>query len=141
MRGTDVDEVDRLAVDRSAEVRELVEARLLGSPVVRVAPVLHQLAHVVHWDPVLPAGVLDLIGEAGLRQTAAQFLQVRIVDLDPEALDDLAHLWLTGMAVPRSGDLGPRAGLLAAQVELRLFAADRHAVDQHVPHAGGLLGR
>ena len=82
-----VDEVDRLAVDAGAEVRQLVEPRLLRSPVVLVAPVLHQLAQVVDRDPVLPARALDLVGEAGPRQTAAQVLQDRVVDADLESLD------------------------------------------------------
>ena len=58
-----VDEVDRLPVDRGAEVLELVEPRLVRPPVVVVAPVLDELAQVVDRDPVLPARVLDLVRE------------------------------------------------------------------------------
>src|SRR4030095_11291956 len=36
--GASVDEMDRLAIDPGAEVREMIEPRLLGSPVVLVAP-------------------------------------------------------------------------------------------------------
>ncbi len=64
MLRTGVDEVDRLAVDRGAEVRELVELLLVLAPVVVVAPVVDELAQVVERDPVLPARVLDLVGDA-----------------------------------------------------------------------------
>ena len=63
--GTRVDEVDRLAVDAGAEVLELVEPRLLGAPVVLVAPVLDQLAQVGDRRSVLPARAVDLRREAG----------------------------------------------------------------------------
>ena len=82
VRRARVDEVDRLPVDVGAEVGELVQARLLRAPVVRVAPVRHQLAQVVDRDPVLPAGVLDLVGEAGLREAVAQVVEDRVVDVD-----------------------------------------------------------
>src|SRR5262245_3249564 len=75
VRGARLDEVDQLAVDPSAEVRKLVESRFLRAPVVRIAPVLHQITNVLDWNAVLPAGVLHLIGEAGPRQAEAQVLQ------------------------------------------------------------------
>jgi hypothetical protein len=69
-----------LAIDAGAEVRKLVEPRLLRSPVVLVVPVLDQLAQVVDRNPVLPTCALDLVGEASPCQAAAQVLQDRIVD-------------------------------------------------------------
>jgi hypothetical protein len=42
--GSGVDEVDRLSLDPGAEVRKLVQPRLLRAPVEGVAPVLDQLA-------------------------------------------------------------------------------------------------
>ena len=91
MRGARVDEVDRLAIDAGAEVLELVEPRLLRSPVVLVAPVLHELAQVADRRPVLPARALDLVGKAGLRQPAPEVVQHRVVDADGELLDCLRH--------------------------------------------------
>ena len=52
------------------------------SPVVDVPPVLDQLAQVVDGDAVLPAGVFDLVGEAGLGQARSEVVEDRIVDPD-----------------------------------------------------------
>ena len=67
-RRTGVDEVDRLPVDRRAEVVELVEQCLLGPPVVAVTPVIDELAHVLDRHPVLPLRPFDLVGKASRRQ-------------------------------------------------------------------------
>ena len=91
-----VDEMDRLAVDARAEVLKLVEPRLVRSPVVLVAPVLHQLAQIVDRTTVLPARAHDLVREPGLREPAAQVRKHRVVDADLEPLDRLAHRALRG---------------------------------------------
>ena len=46
-----------------------------------------QLAQVVDRDPVLPAGVVDLVREAGPREAVAQVVEDRVVDADLEVLD------------------------------------------------------
>src|SRR5262249_14638716 len=97
-----MDEVDRLAVDPGAEVRKLVEPRFLRPPVVLVAPVLHQLSQIVDGNTALPAGPLDLIGEAGLCQPATQVLQDRVVDADLESVDGLTHRSLPGRTATRA---------------------------------------
>ena len=74
-----MDEMDRLAIDPGAEVRQLVEPRLLRAPVVLVAPVRHQPAQVVDRHAVLPAGAVDLVREAGARQSALQVREDRVV--------------------------------------------------------------
>ena len=91
VRGSRVDEVDRLAVDAGAEVVELVEPRLLGAPVVLVAPVRHELAHVGDGSAVLPARAVDLLREAGHRQPEPEVFQRRVVHPDVEPLDVLRH--------------------------------------------------
>ena len=102
-----VDEVDRLAVDPSAEVLELVQPRLLSPPVVRVTPVLDQLAHVSDRDPVLPARAVDLIREAGPLETAAEVLQDRVLDVDVELLDRVAQgITVGSVSQPRTVDVG-----------------------------------
>ena len=65
-----------------AEVRELVEPRLLRAPVVLVAPVLDQLAQVADRDAVLPAGVVDLVGEAGRSQAVGEVVEDQVADVD-----------------------------------------------------------
>jgi hypothetical protein len=89
--GTRVHEVDRLVIDAGAKVLELVELRLLCSPVVLVAPVRHQVAQVADRCPVLPAGAVDLVGEAGPRQTESEVPQGRVVHANVEPFDCLRH--------------------------------------------------
>ena len=50
-------------------------------------PVFDQVTQVVGGHPGVPAPSLDLVGETGPGQAAAQVLEVRIVDLDAERLD------------------------------------------------------
>src|SRR5262249_56298213 len=87
MRRAGVDEVDGRAADRRAELRQLVEARLLGSPVVLVAPIHDEVAQISDRKPVLPPCALDLVGEARLRQADAEIVEDLVVDPDLEALD------------------------------------------------------
>jgi len=91
-----MDEVDPLAVDRRPEVPERVQARLGGPPVVGVAPVRDQFLEVVDGNAVLPAGSLDLIGEAGEGQAVSKIIEHGVVHPDREHLDRLAHHVLIG---------------------------------------------
>ena len=52
----DVQEVNILAVDFRNELREGVQLRLGGPPVVIFAPVANQLPQVLHRDSAFPAG-------------------------------------------------------------------------------------
>ena len=119
-----MDEVDRLAIDRGAEVRELVQPRLLRSPVERVAPVLHQLAHVVHWDPVLPAGAVDLIGPARAGEAVLEVAQGGVLDGDLERLDRLG--------------VGFRGRWLLIRLFLRVAPTDRANRNDNQCHANGV---
>ena len=65
MHRSRMDEMDRLSINRGAEMGELVQSSLVPAPIVRVAPVTNQLAQVVDGNPVLPASALDLIRENG----------------------------------------------------------------------------
>ena len=87
VRRARVHEVDLLPVDPGAEVRQLVEPRFLRAPVVLVAPVLDELAQVAHRDPVLPAGVVDLVREAGRGQTVGEVVEDQVADADLEGLN------------------------------------------------------
>ena len=67
---------------------------------------------VVERDPVLPAGAVDLVGDAGLGQTAAQILEDGVVDADLEALDHGDHGRTTGsVSQPRTVDVGASRAL------------------------------
>ena len=88
-----VDEMGRLAIETRPEVGQLVEARLLHSPVVGVAPVLDQVPEIVDRRPVLPSRPLDLVREAGGREALVEVLKDIVVDPDLECFDLLAgHL-------------------------------------------------
>jgi hypothetical protein len=83
----------------------LVEPGLLRAPVVLVAPVVEQLAQVVDRHAVLPAGAVDLIGEARPRQAITQVVQHGVVDADLEPLDvGHAALPVTAMRAAPSGN-------------------------------------
>ncbi len=102
-----VHEVDRLPVDRGAEVLELVEPGLLRAPVVVVAPGVDELAQVVDRDAVLPAGVLDLVRQARLFEPPPQVVQDGVVDLDVEALDAVVHRHQLGLVGIRRSATSP----------------------------------
>ena len=68
---------------------------------------------------------VDLVGEPGRRQAALQVVEDRVVDVDLEGLDHASSGRVPGHS---------------SRIELRLVAADRRAVHEHVPHAGRLLG-
>ncbi len=86
-----MDEVDRLTVDLGAELRQSVEPGLVRAPVVLVAPVGDELAHVVDGDAVVPSRVVELVREPGLRKSPAEIVEVGLVDVDPERLDGAVH--------------------------------------------------
>src|SRR4029453_4780482 len=105
-----MDEVDRLPVDLGAEGVELVEPRLVHAPVVVVTPMVGELPQVVDRDPVLPAGPLDLVGEAGAREPVVQVLEDRVIDPNLERPDLLAHGMVAGsVSQPRTVDVGASA--------------------------------
>jgi len=99
-----MDEMDRLSINRGAEMGELVQTSLLPAPIVRVAPVTNQLAQVVDGNPVLPAGALDLIRETGARQTPVEILENGVLHADREGVYCLTHRSRAGFlaeVVPR----------------------------------------
>src|SRR5579871_4748212 len=67
-RGTDVQEMDVRAIDGGRELRERVQPRLLGTPVVAAAPVGGQLLHIVQRDAILPTNAGQFIRPAGAGQ-------------------------------------------------------------------------
>ena len=84
---------------------QLVQSRFVRSPVVGTGPVLDQLPQVVDRDPVLPARVLDLVGEAGPDQSLVQIGEDRIVDPNLECLDRVCSslVWMASAAVAQRG--------------------------------------
>jgi hypothetical protein len=87
LRGADVEEVDRLAVDGGGELRVLVQPRLVLAPVVAVTPVGGQLLEIVERHPAAPADPGQLVGPAGTGQPVAQVVEVGLGDVDPERPD------------------------------------------------------
>ena len=96
----DVDEVDRLAVDRRRELRERVELRLDGSPVELGTPALDELLEVAAGHAVLPAGLdrsagrqafelrrRQLVGPAGSREPGHEVVDAALRDVDTKRTD------------------------------------------------------
>ena len=80
----DVPVVDVDAVDLAEELGPGVERGLLGAPVVLVAPVVAQLAHVSDVGSVVPAGVGDGVGPAGAVEAVAEVVEDAVGDVDAE---------------------------------------------------------
>jgi hypothetical protein len=87
-----VGEMDRLPVDGGTELIELVQSRLLCSPVVRLHPIVDHFTQIIDRHPVVPPRALKLIGKSGPRQAVLQVIEQCIVDVDLKRLDRLAHL-------------------------------------------------
>ena len=76
--------LDAVGRDLGGELCDSVEVGLLHAPVVAGAPVLAQLLHVGEVGAVLPAGVGDLGGPAGLGETALEVADLGVGDVDLE---------------------------------------------------------
>ena len=80
----DVPVVDVDAVDLAEELGPGVERGLLGAPVVLVAPVVAEFAHVLGIGAVVPAGVGDGVGPAGAIEAVAKVVEDAVGDGDAE---------------------------------------------------------
>ena len=76
-----------LAVDDGGELREPVQLRLLGAPVVTGAPVGGQVLQVAERHARLPAATGQLGRPAGAGQPLAQVIEVGLRNVDPERAD------------------------------------------------------
>ena len=76
-----------MPVDLGDELVEHVEPRLLGAPVVPVAPVGDEIADLVDRGAVSQPVPGIGVGKAGELEAAAQVVEHRVVDLDAERLD------------------------------------------------------
>ena len=83
-RRADVQEVHLRAIDVGEELRELVEPRLGGAPVVARAPVLGQFLEIAERHAAAPAGAGHLVGPAGGRQPLVQVIELGLRDVDLE---------------------------------------------------------
>ena len=84
---TDVQEVDRLAVDRGGELREPVERRLVLPPVVLGSPILGQVLQVPERHAPAPPGVGRLVGPTGAGEPLLEIVDVPLGNFDPERTD------------------------------------------------------
>jgi hypothetical protein len=73
-----------LVLDDGDELRELIQLRLVGAPVVMSAPVCGQIFEVVQRYAGLPAGTGQLGWPACAGQPLAQVIEVGLRDVDPE---------------------------------------------------------
>ena len=83
----DVQEVDRLAIDRGGELGEPVQHRLVRPPVVVRAPILGQLLQVSERHAPAPAHAGRSRGPAGTGEPVPQVVDIRLGYLDPEGSD------------------------------------------------------
>jgi hypothetical protein len=74
-----VQEVDALAVDLGAELRELVQLGLVPPPVVTMAPALGEFAYAGQRDAVVPAGTRQFVGPAGAVEAIGQVVEVGLL--------------------------------------------------------------
>ena len=79
-----MDEVQVQSIDTCLELRNFVQSAFLLSPVVFRSPVLDQFFHVAQVDPVLPAGLVYLVGPAGVGTSLLEVVQYRLLDLNPK---------------------------------------------------------
>ena len=86
------DEVNVEPVDAGDVVRPAVELGFPFPPVIAVAPVVHQPAHVGQVCAVEPAAPFRLVRKARPRQAQAQVLQDRVLDIDGEWMRVDLHL-------------------------------------------------
>ena len=84
-----MDEMDSLAVDFGGEVRELVEVRLVRSPVVTGAPVFGEFFEPRQRETVVPAGVGELVGPAGPGEAVVEVVDIGLGDVDLQVVDRL----------------------------------------------------
>ena len=82
-----MDEVDVDAIDLGAELRKLVELRLLCSPVKGVLPVVHQVLEVLSVRAVVPACSFHRSWPASACQAVAQVVKGALSNVDREGLD------------------------------------------------------
>jgi len=86
-RGANVQEVQALSLELCRELREVIEARLLGPPVVLVPPVVGERPQVAELHPALPAHPGQLVGPADPVKALVEVLEVGLVDFDAERPD------------------------------------------------------
>src|SRR5215207_7665767 len=91
-----MEKVDGLPVDLGQELRELVQAGFLRTPVEAVAPVLGKLSQVGERDAA--AEVSAVVGRrfrpAGIGESAAEVLEFGLRDVDAEGTDLGALRWV-----------------------------------------------
>src|SRR4029453_19074773 len=80
-------EVDDLTVDHGGELGELIEPRLVRSPVIAGAPVLGELTQIPERHAAAPPHAWQLVGPAGTDKADPQVIDIGFGDLDPEGPD------------------------------------------------------
>src|SRR5260370_15524286 len=103
LAGSDVQEVDGLAVDLSGELRVGVEPHLGGAPVVARVPVPREFGQVPQRYAAGPPHAGQLAGPAGVAEPVMQVVDLGLRDLDAEGPDAVvahAPLLLNGAGAP-----------------------------------------
>ena len=91
----EVDEVEVHAVHLTEELGVGVDCRLVGPPIVAVAPVVAESADVLEVGAVVPPGIVELAGPAGAFEPCLQVIEDWLGDVDAvrpnfHAVDDSA---------------------------------------------------
>ena len=95
-----VDEVDAEVADAGPELREGVQRRLGGAPVVALRPMGDQLAQVREVRPVGPAGIGDLVGKSRPGEALAQVREHGVGNGDAKWLDVHARRFYASAIAP-----------------------------------------
>src|SRR5262249_50285869 len=107
VRRPHVQEVNRLAVDRGRELRDLVESGLRGPPVEGCPPVLGEAPHVRTWHAPLPAGAGQVVWPAGPGEPVVKVVDVALRDLDAEGPDVIVDGVHTARMAPNQEEIVP----------------------------------
>ncbi len=110
MRGADMQEVDVQPVDRGQELREVVQPRVGGRPVVVLKPVPAQFLEVGQRRALRPVAHSLRVRPPGPAQPFAQVRDVGVGDVNLERPDVIVH----AASIPRRGP--PLSGGQPAQV-------------------------
>jgi hypothetical protein len=86
-----VDKMDAETVDRSLELRELIQSRLAPAPVVFLEPVRRDLLRIAEGQPLRPVINAFTLRPSRRPQTPLEILELVIFYIDTKGRDLVAH--------------------------------------------------
>src|ERR1700683_1614281 len=84
-------EMDLEAVDVSLEMFEAIQLRFMFAPIIFVAPIVEQLAHVREITPILPPSIRNLVWQAGASEPLLKIFEDTFGHIDSKRLNSIGH--------------------------------------------------